>query len=53
MGGYALYVWSSFGSCLLLLIAESLLVRHRLHVVRQLLSRERLAATLDKDQSQS
>ncbi|MGB4767160.1 MAG: heme exporter protein CcmD [Rugosibacter sp.] len=49
MGGYALYVWGSFGACALLLIAEPLLVRHRLHAVRQLLSRERLAETLDKD----
>ena len=29
MGGYALYVWGSFGMTALLMIAEPLLVRHR------------------------
>ena len=29
MGGYALYVWSSFGVCLLAMIIEVVLVRHR------------------------
>lgn len=49
MGGYALYVWGSFGACALLLVVEPLLVRHRLRTVRQLLSREQLAESLDKD----
>lgn len=29
MGGYGLYVWGSFGVCLLTMIAEPLLVRYR------------------------
>lgn len=29
MGGYALYVWGSFGVCAVAMIAEPLLVRHR------------------------
>ncbi|MEJ1365212.1 MAG: heme exporter protein CcmD [Candidatus Sedimenticola sp. (ex Thyasira tokunagai)] len=29
MGGYALYVWGSFGVCALLMIAEPLLLRGR------------------------
>lgn len=29
MGGYALYVWGSFGATALLMIAEPLLVRQR------------------------
>jgi heme exporter protein D len=49
MGGYALYVWGSFGACLLLMIAEPLLVRHRLSQVRAGLRRERLAETLDQE----
>ena len=48
MGGYALYVWGSFGACLVLMIAEPLLARHRLSVVRQTLARERLADELEK-----
>ena len=29
MGGYAFYVWGSFGVCAATMIAEPLLVRHR------------------------
>jgi heme exporter protein D len=29
MGGYALYVWLSFGACLLVMVAEPLLVKRR------------------------
>lgn len=29
MGGYALYVWGSFGVCAAAMIIEPLLVRHR------------------------
>ena len=29
MGGYALYVWGSFGACALAMAAEMLLVRRR------------------------
>lgn len=48
MGGYALYVWGSFGACALLLVMEPLLARRRLTAVRRLLCRERLAESLDK-----
>lgn len=47
MGGYALYVWGSFGACVLLLAAEPFLVRRRLSDVRRNLARERLAEKLD------
>ncbi|MCE9568405.1 MAG: heme exporter protein CcmD [Rhodocyclales bacterium] len=50
MGGYAFYVWGSFGACLLLMVAEPLLVRHRLSEVRKSLFRERIADELDLQQ---
>ena len=50
MGGYALYVWGSFGACLLLMIVEPLLARRRLSEVRQSLIRERLADELELQQ---
>ena len=50
MGGYALYVWGSFGACALLMIAEPLLARRRLTEVRRSLIRERLADELELQQ---
>ena len=50
MGGYAFYVWGSFGACLLLMIVEPLLAKRRLSEVRQSLIRERLADELDLQQ---
>ena len=50
MGGYALYVWGSFGACALLMVAEPLLAKRRLSEVRQSLIRERLADELDLQQ---
>jgi heme exporter protein D len=50
MGGYAFYVWGSFGACLLLMLAEPLLARHRLSEVRKTLNRERIADELDLQQ---
>ena len=42
MGGYALYVWGSFGATTLVMLAESLLIRSRrkavLHELRALRS---------------
>jgi heme exporter protein CcmD len=35
MGGYALYVWGSFGACVLLMVVEPLLAKRRLNEVRQ------------------
>ena len=49
MGGYAFYVWGSFGACALLLVMEPLLLKQRLSAVRRLLRRERLAESLDKN----
>lgn len=39
MGGYALYVWGSFGVTALLMIAEPLLVRARRKAVLKRISR--------------
>ena len=50
MGGYALYVWGSFGACALLMLAEPLLARRRLSEVRRSLIRERLADELELQQ---
>lgn len=50
MGGYALYVWGSFGACLVLMVVEPFLARRRLNEVRQSLIRERLADELDLQQ---
>ena len=47
MGGYALYVWGSFGACVLLMVVEPLLAKRRLNEVRRSLVRERIADELD------
>ena len=47
MGGYGLYVWGSFGACVVLMVVEPLLARRRLNEVRRILARERLADELD------
>jgi heme exporter protein D len=49
MGGYALYVWSSFGVCALVLILELLLVRARFKAIVRRLKQERLAEQFDKE----
>ncbi len=49
MGGYALYVWSSFGACLLVLILEPLLVRARFRAIVRRLKQEKLAEQFDKE----
>ncbi len=51
MGGYALYVWSSFGICLLVLILEPLMVRARFKAIVRRLKQERLAEQFDKEMS--
>ena len=48
MGGHGLYVWGSFGACLVLMIAEPILARHRQSAIRDTLRRERLAEELDR-----
>ena len=49
MGGYAFYVWGSFGACALLMLAEPLLVNHRQRQLEAALARERLADHLAKE----
>ena len=53
MGGYAFYVWGSFGACILLMIAEPFLARRRLREIRKSLIRERIADELEKKQQTS
>lgn len=53
MGGYALYVWGSFGACALLMVAEPLLAARRLNEIRRSLARERLADELDGQQDKA
>ena len=53
MGGYALYVWGSFGACVVLMVVEPLLAKRRLSEVRVTLVRERLADELDHQSGSS
>jgi heme exporter protein D len=48
MGGYALYVWSSFGVCALVLLLEPLAVRARHQAIVRRLQREVMAEQLDQ-----
>jgi heme exporter protein D len=52
MGGYALYVWSSFGICALVMILEPLLVRIRFKAIVRRLKQEQLAEQFDKETRQ-
>ena len=49
MGGYALYVWSSFGISALVLILEPLMVRSRFKTILRRLKQEQLAEQFDKE----
>jgi len=49
MGGYALYVWGSFGACALLLLLEPLLVARRHGDVLRSLRRQLAADLLEKE----
>ena len=49
MGGYALYVWGSFGVCALAMVLEPWLLRQRRDTILQRLRRQTLAEKLDKD----
>ena len=51
MGGYALYVWSSFGVCLLVLLIEPLSIRARYKAIIRRLQQERLAEQFDEEGS--
>jgi len=43
MGGYGLYVWSSFGMCALLFLIEPLAIRSRYTAILRTLRRQRMA----------
>jgi heme exporter protein D len=49
MGGYALYVWGSFGVCLLALVVEPFLVARRQQLIVQRLRRQALAEKVDEE----
>jgi heme exporter protein D len=49
MGGYAGYVWGSFGLALAAFGAEFLLVRHRRAAIVDSLKRQVIAARLDQE----
>jgi heme exporter protein D len=51
MGGRALFVWGSFGACLLVMLVEPILIRYRHKAVRDTLRRERIASELDRNHS--
>ena len=47
MGGYAIYVWPSFGACALLMAVETVLVKHRQQAAMISARRQYLADQLD------
>jgi len=49
MGGYALYVWGSFGVCALLMGIEPILVHRRLREAKNSIAREQLANRLENE----
>ena len=48
MGGYAVYVWPSFGACALLMMVETFLVKQRQRAAVESLRRQNLTDQLDK-----
>jgi heme exporter protein D len=49
MGGYALYVWGSFGACALAMALEPVLLARRRKAVLQSLRRQARADRMDKE----
>lgn len=49
MGGYALYVWCSFGVCVLVMLVEPISICARRKAVIQRLRQERLAEQFDNE----
>ena len=49
MGGYALYVWCSFGVCALVLLVEPVAVRSRHKAILRRLQRELMAERFEKE----
>ena len=52
MGGYALYVWSSFGVCAAVLLWEPMSIRVRKKAIIRRLQQEHLAEQFDQESSQ-
>jgi heme exporter protein D len=48
MGGYALYVWSSFGVSALVFLLEPLVIRRRFKLIVRRLQREAIATQFDQ-----
>ncbi|WP_353200970.1 heme exporter protein CcmD [Polynucleobacter sp.] len=51
MGGYALYVWCSFGACALVLFLELIVIRRRNKTVIGRLKQQFIAERFDKESS--
>ena len=51
MGGYALYVWGSFGACALALLAEPYLLNRRRCAILRSLRAHALADRLEEESS--
>ena len=49
MGGYALYVWGSFGVCVIALVVEPILVSKRRNEILKSLRRAVLADEIEKE----
>lgn len=49
MGGYALYVWGSFGACAVAFVVEPLLIRQRHSEALRNLRRQAAAETLEME----
>ena len=49
MGGYALYVWGSFGACVVVMVLEPVLLGRRRHAVLDHLRRRVRAEKLDRE----
>ncbi|MBU3578300.1 heme exporter protein CcmD [Polynucleobacter sp. UK-Kesae-W10] len=49
MGGYALYIWSSFGVCAVILLLEPLTICYRKKAIIRRLKQEYLAEQFDKE----
>lgn len=49
MGGYALYVWGSFVTTVLIMVVEPILAKRRLKSILQSLRRERMADEIERE----
>ena len=49
MGGYALYVWCSFGVCVLVMLIEPMRIRMRRKAIIKRLQQEHLAEQFDQE----